>query len=116
MEKEAFEESIKAAVADGATPQEIDETRKIYATHGERGIVERDLKSALARWERDHWHGDAFEVANEYANLGDKDQAFAWIDKLIELRSTWLIWIYPEGHPFSSDPRFAEVKRKMGVL
>jgi hypothetical protein len=82
---------------------------------GRQGILRKDLQLALARWERDHWHGDACNIAALYVELGDKDDAFAWIDKAIELRSTMLIWIYPGDPLLRSDPRFAEVKRRMGV-
>jgi hypothetical protein len=42
-------------------------------------------------------------------------EAFDWIDKAIELRSGMLIWLYVGDQPLRSDPRFAEVKRKMGI-
>ena len=115
MAKEAFEEDIKARVAQGASPQKILELRKIYALSGRNGILKKDLQEALARWEKDHWHADASEIMWLYAKLGDMDKAFAWIDKCIELRSTVLIWIYIGDQLFQHDPRFAEVKRKMGV-
>jgi len=36
---------------------------------------------------------------------------------LIALRSTMLFWIYDKGRddPMRKDPRFAEMKQKMGV-
>ena len=114
-EKEAWDEDIKSRIAFGATPKEIDEYRKTYAVSGRKGIVQKDLQASLASWQKDHWHTDAFYIAMAYVELGNKDQAFAWIDKLIELRSTWLIWIYPGDPLLRDDPRFAEVKRKMGV-
>jgi TolB-like protein/Tfp pilus assembly protein PilF len=114
-EKEAVEEDVKSRIAFGATPKEIEEYRKTYAVSGRKGIVQKDLQAALARWEKDHWHSDAFDVFSAYLELGDKDKAFAWIDKLIELRSTWLIWIYPGAPLLRDDPRFEEVERKMGV-
>jgi tetratricopeptide (TPR) repeat protein len=114
-EKEAVEEDVKSRIAFGATPKEIEEYRKTYAVSGRKGVVQKDLQAALARWEKDHWHSDAFDVYSAYLELGDKDKAFAWIDELIELRSTWLIWIYPGAPLLRDDPRFEEVKRKMGV-
>src|ERR1700726_2632199 len=94
-EKDASDEDIKSRIAFGATPKEIEEYRKTYAISGRKGIVQNDLQASLANWEKDHWHTDAFFIAMAYVELGEKDKAFAWIDKLIELRSTWLIWIYP---------------------
>jgi serine/threonine protein kinase/tetratricopeptide (TPR) repeat protein len=114
-EKEAWDEDIKSRIAFGATAKEIEEYRKTYAVSGRKGIVQKDLQASLASWEKDHWHTDAFYIAMAYVELGDKDQAFAWIDKLIELRCTWLIWIYPGDPLLRNDPRFAEAKRKMGV-
>ena len=114
-QKEALEGRVQARIASGSTPSEIAEFRKTYATSGKRGILEKDLKAALQRWNKDHWHEDAFQISGFYADLGDKDQAFAWIDKAIELRSGALIWLFVGPSPLSSDPRFSEVKRKMGV-
>jgi hypothetical protein len=79
------------------------------------GVVQMDLKAELAKWGKDHWHNDAFQIAMLYTELGKKDEAFAWIDKAIQLRSGMLIWLYVGDHPLRSDPRFAEVKRKMGI-
>lgn len=45
----------------------------------------------LDRWEKDTWHAEAFSIAMRYANLGDLDSAFTWINKCIDLRSTELI-------------------------
>lgn len=115
MDKEALEEEVQARIARGATSHDIEEFRKTLAVSGRRGVLLKDQQIARARWEKDHWHVDAFEIAMRYADLGDRDQAFAWIDKAIELRSTTLFWLYVGDNPLRSDPRFAEVKRKMGV-
>jgi hypothetical protein len=88
---------------------------KIHALSGRNGILKKDLQEALARWDKAHWHNDAFAIAMLYVELGEMNNAFAWIDKCIELRSTALIWIYIGDGPLQHDPRFAEVKRKMGV-
>ena len=115
MNTEALEEFIKARAAEGASPQEIENYRKTFATSGRQGLQRKALKETLARWEKDHWHGDAFGIAMLYEALGDMDQAFAWIDKCIEVRSTMLFWLYDDDNPRRKDPRFAHVKRKMGV-
>jgi TolB-like protein len=115
MNTEALEEFIKARTADGASPKEIENYRKTFATSGRRGLQRKGLEESLARWEKDHWHGDAFGIAMLYQALGDMDQTFAWIDKCIELRSTMLFWLYDGDNPLRKDPRFAEVKRKMGI-
>jgi hypothetical protein len=77
--------------------------------------LQREVNLALQRWEKSHWHNDAFVVAQLYAELGDMDSSFQWIDKCVELRSTVLIWIYAGDTAWRKDPRFGEVQRKMGV-
>lgn len=56
-------------------------------------------------------------IATLYADLGDKDQAFRWLNTAYEERD-WLL----EGlrtnfqlDPLRSDPRFAELVRKVGL-
>jgi len=119
MPREAFEEHIKTLQAFGVDSKGIDEQRKIYAERGWRGITESDLNSELHEWEKEHWHFIAFMIAQSYARLGDRDQAFIWLDKCIDLRSTmmYLIDSDPRGAfaTLRSDPRFAGIKRKMGM-
>jgi TolB-like protein/DNA-binding winged helix-turn-helix (wHTH) protein/Tfp pilus assembly protein PilF len=115
MTKEAIEEELKARAARGASPQELEEIRTIYARSGRKGVLQREVNQALKRWEKSHWHNDAFVVAQLYAELGDMDSSFKWIDKCVEIRSTVLIWIYVGDTAWRKDPRFAEVQRKMEV-
>jgi serine/threonine protein kinase/tetratricopeptide (TPR) repeat protein len=115
MSKEALDERVKARIAAGATPKEIEDFLKTRASSGRKPVLQKNLKEALARWEKDHWHNDAYDIAGIYTDLGDYDKAFAWIDKAIELRSGMLIWLYVGDDPLRSDPRFAEVKQKMGI-
>jgi TolB-like protein/DNA-binding winged helix-turn-helix (wHTH) protein len=115
MTIEAIEEEVKARTAKGATPEQIQEIRNIYAQSGRKGVLKREIDAALKRWEKGHWHNDAYVTAFLYAELGDMDNSFRWIEKCIELRSTVLIWIYVGDTPWQKDPRFADVQRKMGV-
>jgi len=115
MTKEAVEEDLQARAAQGANRQEIEEIRRIYDRSGRKAVVQRDIGKALKRWEKDHWHNEAYNIASLYSELGDMDSSFKWIDKCVELRSTGLIWIYVGDTAWRKDARFAEVQRKMGV-
>jgi Tfp pilus assembly protein PilF len=56
------------------------------------------------------------QVALIYANLGEKDQAFVWLEKAYEARSAWLITgilVLPQYDPIRADPRFSALLRKM---
>jgi TolB-like protein/DNA-binding winged helix-turn-helix (wHTH) protein len=115
MPNEAIEEDVKARTAKGATPEQIQEIRNIYAQSGRKGVLKREIDAALKRWEKGHWHNDAYVIASLNAELGDMDNSFKWIEKCIDLRSTVLIWIYVGDNAWRKDVRFAEVQRKMGV-
>jgi serine/threonine protein kinase/tetratricopeptide (TPR) repeat protein len=52
-----------------------------------------------------------------YAQLGDKDQAFTWLNKALEERSPWLTNVKtdPQFENLHSDPRFPELLKKIGL-
>jgi hypothetical protein len=56
-------------------------------------------------------------IALVYAGLGEKDQAFAWLDKGCEERSFQLQWIKiePRLDSLRSDPRFQDLMRRVGL-
>jgi TolB-like protein/Tfp pilus assembly protein PilF len=58
-----------------------------------------------------------YGVAAVYANLGEKDHAFENLQKAYEQGSIYMTFLVvdPEMDPLRSDPRFAELLRKMGL-
>jgi hypothetical protein len=56
-------------------------------------------------------------LAGVYAGLGDKDQAFAWLEKDFQQRSGQLPTIAFRLHfeDLRSDPRYADLLRRMGL-
>jgi serine/threonine-protein kinase len=56
-----------------------------------------------------------FLVAILYAGLGDKDQAFAWLEKAYQDRSSLMAQLKVEASfdPLRSDPRFQDLLRRM---
>jgi hypothetical protein len=59
----------------------------------------------------------AFNIAAVYAGLGEKDQAFAWLEKDFQSRSGTLFQItfLPTFDTLRSDPRYADLLRRMGL-
>jgi TolB-like protein/tRNA A-37 threonylcarbamoyl transferase component Bud32/Tfp pilus assembly protein PilF len=59
----------------------------------------------------------AFLVAAVYAALGDRDPAFRWLEEAYKERDTFLPWLKvdPEFDSLRSDPRFAELIRRIGI-
>ena len=60
-----------------------------------------------------HFYG----IAEVYTALGDKDNAFKWLEKAYEKKHMPLIWLKadPEWDPLHSDPRFKELTDKIGI-
>jgi hypothetical protein len=52
-----------------------------------------------------------------YIGLGDKDQAFAWLEKSYEERSNHLAFfkVSPTVDRLRSDPRFAQLLQRIGL-
>ena len=55
------------------------------------------------------------QIAVIYGVLGDKDQAFEWLEKAFETRDSWLVSlkVYPWFDEIRSDPRFQDLVRRM---
>ena len=60
----------------------------------------------------------AFQIALVYTALGDNDQAFEWLNNAYDERSYVLTFINadPRKDPLRSDPRYAELLRRLGLL
>ena len=59
-----------------------------------------------------------FEIALIHAGLGEKDQAFAWLEKAYEERSAELVTLTtePRFDNLRSDPRFTDLARRMKLI
>ena len=59
----------------------------------------------------------AYGIALVYVGLDDKNQAFAWLDKAVEERTHWLVWLKLDRRwdDIRSDPRFEQVVRRVGL-
>ena len=56
-------------------------------------------------------------MAFTYSSLGNKDRAFAWLDKAVEQRSWMIIELKDDSvwDPLRSDPRFKDLLRRVGL-
>jgi len=55
-------------------------------------------------------------IAMVYAALGDKEQMYLWLERAYSQRDGMLAYINEQGcyRPYRSDPRFIELKKKLG--
>ena len=51
-----------------------------------------------------------------HLGLGNYDKAFEYLNRSVEERTTWLVWLVRDTRwdPVRSDPRFQEVIRRIG--
>jgi hypothetical protein len=59
----------------------------------------------------------AFDMAEIFAQLGEKDQALAWLERAYEERYHMMMYlkVAPNLDPLRSDPRFADLLRRVGL-
>jgi TolB-like protein/DNA-binding winged helix-turn-helix (wHTH) protein/Tfp pilus assembly protein PilF len=74
---------------------------QVYATR----LQEYSHKSNIPTW----------YIASIYGFLGDKDQAFAWLEKAYKARDGMCDLAHPMWDPLRSDPRFADLVRRVGL-
>ena len=86
-----------------------------YASAGRESDAEQTLQTLSKRSKESYV--SAFDVAAIYAGLGDKDKAFAWLDKAVAERSTFLVYSKwePRLDPLRSDPRFNQLLKRIGL-
>jgi serine/threonine protein kinase/Tfp pilus assembly protein PilF len=85
----------------------------VYAVSGKRADA---LKLAKEFKElSSHAYVDPYNVAVIYAGLGDKDEAFRWLEKGYEQRSSGMPYLTtdPFWYEMRSDPRYADLLRRM---
>jgi TolB-like protein/DNA-binding winged helix-turn-helix (wHTH) protein/Tfp pilus assembly protein PilF len=111
MGREALRALLADAVEQGASPGEMALLRKAAATAGVRGYT----RAMLYIRRRSPSATDPYRTARLYARLGDRAQAFEWLDAAYDQRSVWLTWVAvdPGVDPLRSDPRFQDLLRRM---
>ena len=86
-----------------------------YRSAGWNGALTGALRVFQAR--RKTGYESAVKIARLYTDLGDKDEAFLWLDTAYREHDWLLIGLntYFQLDPLRSDPRFAELVRKVGL-
>ena len=120
----------QAYLQNGRTAEAIGEMRAAYESSGQnayyQGILAHGLAVSGARREAENLIDDlharsstsyvsAYSIAEGYIGLGDRDEAFRWLEKAYEERSRPLILlnIEPKIDPLRSDPRLESLLRRL---
>jgi serine/threonine protein kinase/tetratricopeptide (TPR) repeat protein len=113
MFKEAVAEFERALMISPADAYALGGLGQAYAAAGRRAEAQKVLdrlnelskKKYVAAWTN----------AAIYSGLGEKDKAFEWLEKVYEERSVVNIRTDPMWDPLHSDPRFADLLRRMNL-
>jgi tetratricopeptide (TPR) repeat protein len=81
---------------------------KIHADAGNRREARRQIETLTRRYETRPTGDGAFWVALGHVSLGESDEALAWLDRAIDLKSSRLAYARVDSRldPLRSDPRF----------
>jgi TolB-like protein/DNA-binding winged helix-turn-helix (wHTH) protein/Tfp pilus assembly protein PilF len=112
MDSEAVAEYLTAITLSGKSADAV-ALKNAY----EAGGIESYWRERLKQLKSNAGHTQSSEMAIIYTKLGDKDQAFAWLEKAYQERSPTLVGL--ESSPIidslRSDPRYEDLLRRVGL-
>jgi TolB-like protein/DNA-binding winged helix-turn-helix (wHTH) protein/Tfp pilus assembly protein PilF len=113
MYQEAIAAYQKAESLSGASPAEVAALGQAYAKGGMRGYYLWKIEKLREKSKHDYVR--PVDLAYLYAGLGEKDQAFSYLENAYQDRD-WmlnLLQIEPAFDPLRSDSRFQDLLRRM---
>jgi eukaryotic-like serine/threonine-protein kinase len=113
MYQEGIAEFEKALVISPGNTQALWRLGYAYAVTGRRAEAQKVLVDLSKKK-----YVPAFTTAIIYTGLGQKDQAFQWLEKSYEEHDAGpfsMVKVYPIFDPLRSDPRFADLLRRMNL-
>ncbi len=114
--QEAFSNLLKAVELSGRSGETVSYLGYFYGKTGKRDQALKLLNENEGRYSAGT--GAAYSVARIYVGLGEKEKALEWLEKDYEDRSTWInsLLIDFTMEPLKDEPRFVELKRKVGLV
>jgi serine/threonine protein kinase/tetratricopeptide (TPR) repeat protein len=90
-------------------------TKEEYSKSGFRGAVKRLVQ--LQEEQSKRIYIDPASIAGNYALMGEKDQAFVWLDRAGAEKSIFIDYLKMDPHfdSLRSDPRYANLLKQMGL-
>jgi eukaryotic-like serine/threonine-protein kinase len=87
-----------------------------FRSGGWPSALRKGIEVYLAQRKAKRGYVSPFQIAEVYADLGDKDHAFEWLNTAYQERDLWLTSLPTEPwiDSLRSDPRYAELVRKIG--
>jgi len=86
-----------------------------FRSAGWKGALHKCIEASLAQ--RKTGDSSAYTIATMYAQLGEKDQVFQWLETALQEHDQGLMGLKTDYtlDSIRSDPRFAELVRKVGL-
>lgn len=114
MLSEAVQEYAKAWAQRGMSSDDIDEAKKAFAQSGMKGFYLKWIERLKSKPQKEQ---DYVDIGELYARLGEKDQAFEWLEKAYAERSDGLLRLKEDlgFDNIRSDPRYADLLRRIGL-
>jgi TolB-like protein/DNA-binding winged helix-turn-helix (wHTH) protein/Flp pilus assembly protein TadD len=102
-------------LSEGNNPRAIAHLGYAYALAGRRNDAESMLRKLNELSNKHHVHPDL--VAGVYVGLGQKEEAFEWLEKAYQVHARDLLELKYDPHftNLRSDPRFTDLVRRIGL-
>jgi eukaryotic-like serine/threonine-protein kinase len=87
-----------------------------YAKSGNVGKAKQLIQNLELRTSKEYI--DPYLISLIYVALDEFNEAFDWLDKALEVRSSRMVWIdvEPKFDPIRMDPRFRTLREKVGYI
>ena len=108
----AFQKILAVVPDDPAVLALLGHEYAVSGRHGDALQVAAQLKSISA-----HRYVPALYFALIFTGLGDRDEAFRWMEAAVQEKTEYLVYLASEplADPLRNDPRFASLARKVGI-
>lgn len=114
MFKEAIQQSEEAVKLSNESTVSLATLGQAYASAGNKGdagdILDRLLERSKKQYVPSYW------IALVQMSMGNKDEAFIWLERAYTERSSWLVWanVEPRFDTLRPDPRFRSLLSRIG--
>jgi tetratricopeptide (TPR) repeat protein len=114
-EKGMYAESIGQFLKSGNGPDSLGHLGNAYARAGKVGVARKTI-TQLQQHVQKNGVG-RYEIALVYTGLGDKQEAFKWLEEAYTAHDVGLAYLKvdPCLDPLRSDPRFDDLLRRVGL-
>jgi tetratricopeptide (TPR) repeat protein len=115
LDEQALAQTMKLFTGRG--PKELTEFERVCRSQGYQAAARWLDRKQIEQYSRNA-DANAYNLAFSYARLGDKDNAFRFLEAAYRLRDANLLQLRvdPDMDGLRSDPRYADLLRRMGAM